>query len=179
LQSKAFVVGEEGLHSELNAVGIETEGLQIGQHVRADELHNVPERPDIVAVVAGMDQHVTMLKLSLAMHYARQPGCLFVATNRDSTYPSCHGLSPGTGAIISFLECCIGRPPDVVIAKPSAWIRENILEQLKLGPAEVAMVGDRLDTDIKFGNDGGLTTILVETGINNAADCQAIQPTFG
>jgi 4-nitrophenyl phosphatase len=32
------------------------------------------------------------------------------------------------------------------------------------------MIGDRLDTDIAFGNNGGLTSLLVLTGINKRSD---------
>jgi ribonucleotide monophosphatase NagD (HAD superfamily) len=42
------------------------------------------------------------------------------------------------------------------------------------------MVGDRLDTDMKFGKNGGLKTLLVLTGVTSeeAALAAEIQPDF-
>ena len=40
----------------------------------------------------------------------------------------------------------------------------NIAEAFDLERNQICMVGDRLDTDILFGKDGGLTTMLVLTG---------------
>lgn len=60
-----LTAGEEGLHEELRAVGVATEGLAVGVHTQQQQLYNVPPRPEIQAVVAGMDQHFSMLKLSM------------------------------------------------------------------------------------------------------------------
>jgi len=38
------------------------------------------------------------------------------------------------------------------------------------------MVGDRLNTDIQFGKDGGLATLLVLTGIASEADLTGSNP---
>ena len=40
----------------------------------------------------------------------------------------------------------------------------NIAAKSGLRRDQICMVGDRLDTDIQFGNDGGLTTLLVLSG---------------
>ena len=39
-----------------------------------------------------------------------------------------------------------------------------------LDPSSTVMVGDRLDTDIKFGNAAGVSSALVLTGVSEAAD---------
>ena len=52
----------------------------------------------------------------------------------------------------------------VVVGKPSDFMLKNIAAQYKLAPEQICMVGDRLDTDVMFGKNGGLTTCLVLTG---------------
>jgi ribonucleotide monophosphatase NagD (HAD superfamily) len=37
------------------------------------------------------------------------------------------------------------------------------------------MIGDRLNTDVAFGNDGGCTTVLVMTGCTNDAAAAAAE----
>jgi ribonucleotide monophosphatase NagD (HAD superfamily) len=50
-----------------------------------------------------------------------------------------------------------------VIGKPHPPIIQAILEKIGLQPAQLAMVGDRLYTDIALGK-AGITTILVLSG---------------
>jgi len=38
------------------------------------------------------------------------------------------------------------------------------------------MVGDRLDTDIQFGKNGGLGTLLVFTGVTSERDLVGLKP---
>ena len=52
----------------------------------------------------------------------------------------------------------------IVVGKPSDFMLKNISASLGLRPDQIAMVGDRLDTDIMFGKNGGLTTGLVLSG---------------
>ncbi len=52
----------------------------------------------------------------------------------------------------------------LVVGKPSEIMLENIANTFKLQRSQICMVGDRLDTDIMFGKNGGLTTCLVLSG---------------
>jgi 4-nitrophenyl phosphatase len=73
---------------------------------------------DVSAVVCGLDTRINYTKLSKAFQYlTRNPGCLFIATNEDSTYPTSHGTLPGAGAIWSPLRFALNRDP-VVTGKP-------------------------------------------------------------
>lgn len=48
--------------------------------------------------------------------------------------------------------------------KPSGFILADIAGKQGLDRHEICMVGDRLDTDILFGQRGGLSTLLVLSG---------------
>ena len=51
-----------------------------------------------------------------------------------------------------------------MVGKPEEFMLANIAAKSGLRRDQICMVGDRLDTDIQFGNDGGLTTLLVLSG---------------
>jgi len=65
-----------------------------------------------------------------------------------------------------------GRDPDLIIGKPHKTMAEYIAKDYGLRPDEIAMVGDRLYTDIKFAVDNGMTGILVLTGETTLADLE-------
>jgi phosphoglycolate phosphatase len=68
------------------------------------------------------------------------------------------------GAIVGSTK----REPHVV-GKPSDFMLENIANTFNLQRSQICMVGDRLDTDIMFGKNGGLTTCLVLSGTSGRA----------
>ena len=53
----------------------------------------------------------------------------------------------------------------IVVGKPSSFMLDYIAEKYSIPKDEICMVGDRLDTDILFGKDGGLSTLLVLSGV--------------
>ena len=73
-----YIVGENGLVSTLAEKGF----YQAEQNV--------------LAVVAGLDLHITYEKLRIATLLIRN-GAPFIGTNPDKTYPSPDGLVPGAG----------------------------------------------------------------------------------
>lgn len=52
-----------------------------------------------------------------------------------------------------------------MVGKPADFMLRDIAARFALRPEDICMVGDRLDTDILFGKDGGLATALVLSGV--------------
>ena len=74
-----------------------------------------------------------------------------------------------------------GRDP-IVVGKPHQPMIDTIFVRFAFDKSRTLMVGDRLDTDIAFGQRGGIDTLLVLTGIStlehvHASDAAAV-PTY-
>ena len=123
-------------------------------------------------VLAGLDFHVNYLKLALGLAYLRR-GAEFLATNTDSTLPSANSLFPGAGAVHAGLVKAAGRDP-TALGKPSQAMMDAIEGKFKFDRKRACMVGDRLDTDIKFGIEGKLGgTLAVLTGVSKKEEWEA------
>jgi len=164
---KVYVIGMTGLEEELRDEGV----TYIGGTDPTDNtlepfsLAHFTLDPDVSAVVCGLDTAVNYTKLSKAFQYlTRNPGCQFIATNEDSTFPSAHGLLPGAGSISAPLRYALGKDP-ISIGKPAKTMLDCIKAKVHFDPSKTIMVGDRLNTDILFGQAGGVSTLLVLTGI--------------
>jgi phosphoglycolate phosphatase len=57
----------------------------------------------------------------------------------------------------------------ITVGKPAEFMLDNIARTFGLQRQQICMVGDRLDTDILFGKNGGLTTCLVLSGAQDAS----------
>ncbi len=121
--------------------------------------------PSVGVVLCGLDFHINYLKLSLAYHYLRR-GAVFLATNIDVTLPSSSTLFPGAGACAAPLVAAMGGKKPTSLGKPSQAMMEAIEGKFQFDRKKTCMVGDRLDTDIRFGIEGGLGgTLCVLTGV--------------
>jgi phosphoglycolate phosphatase len=110
------------------------------------------------------------------------PGCMFIATNRDAvTHLTDAQEWAGNGSMVGAIVGSTKREPHVV-GKPSDFMLKNIAAQFSLKPEQICMVGDRLDTDIMFGQNGGLTTCLVLSGVTTEeqllAPSNTVHPDF-
>jgi 4-nitrophenyl phosphatase len=119
-------------------------------------------------VCVGLDQSLTYAKLKTAC-LAIRAGARFIGTNPDRTLPVEEGLVPGNGAALAALETATDVTP-VVIGKPSATMIDLAIERIGARKDEVAIIGDRLDTDIEAGEAAGITTVLVLTGVHQVQD---------
>jgi len=144
--------------------------LVIGEAPIRDELreHDIvmTDTPlDAQYVVLSWDRQFTYDKLN-DLYQAAIRGAVVIASNPDLTCPMEDGQIPDTGAFIGALEALTGKPIDLVVGKPSPISAEAAVAHLGLDYASCYMVGDRLETDIKMGNDTGMNSVLVLTGIS-------------
>jgi len=161
-RARLYVVGEPGLKKELKLGGFEV--LSDGRAERAD------------FVVAGLDRTMSYRRLTAGVR-ALLAGAELIATNTDATYPTESGLCPGAGAVVGALSSSSGKPPKVVIGKPSPNMIKLALAAAGSKPRETAIIGDRLTTDIRAGKQAGLTTILVLTGVASGQDVEKVKRT--
>jgi len=114
-------------------------------------------------VVLGFDTTLTYEKLWKACDYIRE-GVKYIATHPDYNCPLGEGrYMPDSGAMIKFIEASTGKLP-LVIGKPNRYIIDGLVEKYRVDKETTAVVGDRLYTDIKLGENAGITSILVLSG---------------
>ncbi|KAI0316878.1 2-phosphoglycolate phosphatase [Amylostereum chailletii] len=176
---KVYVIGMSGLEEELREEGISfLGGTDPTDNTLIPPSSAIPADPSIGAVLVGLDTSVNYYKLSKAFRYLHSnPKCAFLATNEDSTYPSDKGLLPGAGAVLAPLKAALGESrPVTPIGKPNHHMLDAIKAKHNFDPERTIMVGDRLNTDILFGQSGGLATLLVLTGITSEDDLTGPNP---
>jgi 4-nitrophenyl phosphatase len=129
-----------------------------------------PESADVV--VGSFDSDFSYGTLWEALR-ALENGTDFYGTDPDTTIPVDDGLMPGSGAILAAMGAVAGREPDAILGKPSSVAAEAAIDRLDADPADVLVVGDRLDTDIALGERAGMETALVLTGITDEATVES------
>ena len=169
----AFVIGAEPL-KEMVATEL------LGRKVRnADQRnHNSP----VLDVEHGAEASVVVVSgyrgfgfdELLAAKRALDGGAALVATSRDPTMPMPGGEWPGTGAVLAAVETASGRTAEIA-GKPERHLFELALKTIG-GAEPVAMVGDRVSSDIAGGRDAGLATVLVLSGTTDAEEAASAEP---
>jgi 4-nitrophenyl phosphatase len=154
--ARVFVIGEPGLAIELRArgLGVVNDDPQSATHV-----------------VVGWDRMLTYAKLAEACLLIRR-GAVFVGTNPDVTYPSERGIVPGNGATLAALRASTDVEP-IIIGKPQPEMMVQAMARMGGTQTDTAVIGDRLDTDILGGQNAGLTTLLVLSGVTSSDEAQA------
>ena len=71
---------------------------------------------------------------------------------------------PDIGSLIEAIRLTIGRTPDIVMGKPHKTAGERLAMKYNLPAKKIAMVGDRLYTDVAFGKNCGFVSVLVLSG---------------
>lgn len=123
-------------------------------------------------VLATYDTSLTYENLSNCCLQLRA-GAFFCATHPDLNCPSERGLLPDLGSLFALIEASCGRKPDVICGKPFPLMAETVRARFGFEASEIAMVGDRLTTDIPFGLENGFYTVLVLTGESDRAMLKA------
>lgn len=167
---KVYIIGQEGIGEELSLInvpfigGVDDKDKQVDFHSK----HPFDYDKDVGAVVVGLDFSINYYKIQYAQLCINQnPGCRFIATNTDAvTHLTESDEWAGNGACVGAIIGCTGRQP-IVVGKPGPLIIDYITEDYQIPKEKICMVGDRLDTDILFGLNNGLKTLLVLSGVTS------------
>lgn len=143
---RLFVLGTDGLDEDLRAAGFEV----------------VADAPD--AVVVGFDTGLDYEALCQTAYWISR-GLPYVATHPDRICPTDRAtVLPDCAAICALLEMATGRRPEAIPGKPSPAMLHAVCAKYGLAADEVALVGDRLYTDIRMARDAGAVAVLTLTG---------------
>lgn len=146
---KVYLLGNDRLRSEFEMYGIEL----------------VEDDPDLAVI--GFDTSLTYDKLYKFCRFVND-GLPFIATHPDNFCPAEGCPMPDVGAMLSAIKLTVGREPDLVMGKPHRTAGQRIALKYNLPPRKIAMVGDRLYTDIAFGKNCGFVSVLVLSGETTA-----------
>jgi len=142
---RVYVLGTEELAAEVRRAGKDV----------------VAEAAD--AVLVGYATNLTFAALARAA-VEIQRGAAFLATHPDVVCPDTMGMLPDCGSLCRCLAAATGREPAQVFGKPSRWMVRLITQRCGLSGPQIAIVGDRLYTDIQMAQDSGAVAILVLSG---------------
>jgi HAD superfamily hydrolase (TIGR01450 family) len=158
---KLFVLGTPGLQQEIAEHGYELTG-------------DGEDAPD--AVVIGFDTTLTYARLCRAAWWISR-GKPYIATHPDRLCPTDQPtLLVDCGAMCAMLTHATGRPVDAVLGKPAAAMLQGVMHRHGVQPHEIAVVGDRLYTDMAMARNAGAMGILVLTGETTGEQARAADP---
>lgn len=155
----AMVIGGDGVREAVAAANVEIVP---------------PPDHDVDLVVVGWDLEFDFEKMKRATLAITKAGARLIATNTDAAYPAPEGLWPGTGALVASIEVAAGTKA-TVMGKPHPPMMEAVARRLE-GRTDIAVVGDRPDTDLAGGVARGWTTILVLSGVTTDAEDVTPEP---
>ncbi|MFH8474158.1 HAD hydrolase-like protein [Streptomyces sp. NPDC018000] len=156
--ARVLVVGGEGLRVALRERGL----------VPVESADDGP-----AAVVQGYGGPGMTWGRFAEASYAIARGVPWFASNTDLTIPSARGIAPGNGAAVEVVRIATGAEPQVAGKPLPPMHRETVL---RTGAQRPLVVGDRLDTDIEGAFNGGVDSLLVLTGVTDAAQLVAAEP---
>lgn len=133
------------------------------------------EHPDIV--ILGFDTTLTYEKLEKACTFIRN-GAVYYGINPDLNCPmEGNTFIPDCGSMAKLIEASTGVYPEF-FGKPSHRTLDYIIEETGYRPEEIAIIGDRLYTDIAVADGSEVTSILVLSGETKEEDVKdsKIQP---
>ena len=129
------------------------------------------DRPD--AVIVAFDSSLVYPRLCRAAWWVKQ-GLPYIATNPDLVCPTDKPtVLVDCASICAAIEKATGRKPDLVIGKPDPRMLQGILVRHQLKPSQVAVIGDRIYTDVRTAVNAGAVGVLVMSGETDEAILKA------
>lgn len=145
----AYVIGDAGLTNALYQVGI--------------TLNDVD--PEFVVIGETENYNFENIKKATALV---NKGARLIGTNSDITTPTENGEVPACKALVAPIEYATNRKA-YYVGKPNPLMMRAAMErfhEVGIHSPDVAMIGDRMDTDIIAAMESGLDPILVLSGVS-------------
>ena len=147
---RLFLLGTPSMISEFEAAGFES---------AADSADDVPD-----VIVAAFDMTLQYDRLCRAAWWVSQ-GVPYIATNPDRVCPTDQPtVLVDCGSICACIGHATGRRPDITLGKPDPNMLSGILSRHGLKPDQIAMVGDRIYTDVAMAHNAKAMGVLVLSG---------------
>lgn len=144
-----FVLGTKELKNDLKKAGF-----------NITEDSNKP----IDYLVVGFDLQLNYDNLVIACQYV-DSGVPYIATHPDVRCPMKNGrYIPDCGSFISLIHTATGKSCEAVTGKPSKYMVDVVLEKTGFAVSDLAVVGDRIYTDIALGKNSDIISILLLSG---------------
>lgn len=144
-KAKVYLVGTKALYNELDQYGVKL----------------VDENPDIVLI--GFDRELTYNKLEKACEFLDN-GAIFLATNCDLVCPiKGKKFIPDCGSMCNMLTVATKKEP-YYIGKPNPYMINLLSKKFNIPNSKIAVIGDRVYTDIASGYNAKANTICVLSG---------------
>ena len=159
---RLFVLGTPGLQEEF---------AENGFTICADSANDEPD-----AVIVAFDTTLAYPRVCRAAYWLSK-GKPFIATHPDRICPTDQPtVLPDCAAICAMLTTATGRTPDVVLGKPSPRMLEGLRKRHGVASSEIAVVGDRLYTDMAMAHGAGAIGVLVLSGETTAEQVEHANP---
>lgn len=157
---KVYVIGTESYLEDVKEYGIELDDND----------------PDIVLL--SFDRELTYEKINKGYMFIKN-GAEYIATHPDDLCPTEDDYDVDIGAFIAMYSHLLRKEP-LIIGKPNRLLLDMAASEMGIPADSIAMVGDRLYTDMKMAYDNGLDSILVLTGETSLDDLKDsdIRPTY-
>ncbi len=146
----AYVIGEAGIINALYENGICTNDVN----------------PDYVVVSETRTYNFEKIEKAIALV---NRGAKLIGTNSDTTGPTENGIMPATGSLIAPIEIATGKKA-YFIGKPNPLMLRHALRRIDCHSSDIALIGDRMDTDIVAGIESNMDTVLVLSGVTSRED---------
>ena len=148
---RIFTLGTPSMQAEFKKAGFE---------ITSDSANDVPD-----ILVVAFDTTLEYSRLCRAAWWASKAGIPYIATNPDWVCPTDQPtILVDCGSLCKAIEGATKRQPDIVIGKPNPNMLYCIRDKYNLKDDEIAMVGDRIYTDVATAQNAGSFGVLVLSG---------------
>ena len=148
---RIFTLGTPSMQAEFKKAGFE---------ITSDSANDVPD-----ILVVAFDTTLEYSRLCRAAWWASKTNIPYIATNPDWVCPTDQPtILVDCGSLCKAIEGATKRQPDIVIGKPNPNMLYCIRDKYNLKDDEIAMVGDRIYTDVATAQNAGSFGVLVLSG---------------